>query len=105
MSNSGSAVSSALAASSRRLITSGDSVFRLIRRRSSSSHDGGARKTSNAPGTAARTWRALVDPLLYRSLRRAVAVTGKSGRLEQFTARGHVIECPVGDEEILPPVH
>src|SRR5262245_53378579 len=58
LSNSGSAASSAPATASRASITSGDSVARPIKRRTSSSHDGGARKTRSASGIAARIWRA-----------------------------------------------
>src|SRR5690348_337838 len=58
MSNSLSAASSSRAAASRRSITAGGSVSRPVRRRTSSSQDGGARKTSSAPSMARRTCRA-----------------------------------------------
>src|SRR6266567_3325011 len=58
ISNSLPASSSARAASSRALTTSGGSVSRPVSRRTSSVQDGGARKTRSAPGTAWRTCRA-----------------------------------------------
>src|SRR5580692_1408299 len=58
ISNSISAASSLRASDSRRSISSGDSVPRPSSRLTSSSQEGGARNTSSASGTAARTWRA-----------------------------------------------
>src|SRR5581483_11785956 len=57
-SNSSAAASSSLAVASLRSMTSADSVPRPLSLRTSSSHDGGARNTSRAPGTARLTCRA-----------------------------------------------
>src|SRR5215218_5369287 len=66
-SNSPAASSSACARASRRSWTAGGSEPRPASRLTSSAHDGGARKTSCAFGSRARTWRAPCSSISSRA--------------------------------------
>src|SRR5579875_2534408 len=86
-SNWDSARSSSRAAASRRSTPSADSVSRAVSRRTSSSQDGGARKTSRAPGIAARIWPA---PTTSTSISTGTPAAG-----------GHLLELGLADEVVL----
>src|SRR5690349_1115011 len=86
-SNSPAAASSSRAAASLRSMTSADSVPRPVSLRTSSSHDGGARNTSRASGTARLTCRAPA-----RSISRRQAMPASS--LEFSGSRGVPYRLP-----------
>ena len=105
------------AVSSRRSRSSAVSVPRPTSRRTSSSQDGGIRKTKRAAGIVSRTWRApcrsisssagqpLRERLLDGLARGAVAGPLVHDRpLEQLAALDHRVELVVGDEPVVDAV-
>ena len=117
-SNSASAASSSRAVASRRSRSSSVSVPRPTSRRTSSSHDGGFRKTNSASGIVSRTWRApwrsisssAGPPGGQRRARPAAArraVAGRRARPPTRAARRRAtmrVELLVGDEPVVDAV-
>src|SRR6201987_5813462 len=97
-SNSSAAASSSLAAASLRSSTSAGSVPRPVSLRTSSSQDGGARKTRRASGAARLTWRAPAKSISSRQATPAssLALSGSRGVPYRLPAnRAHSSSAPL----------